>query len=83
MYVVVGILPVRDLYKQIDWPIIILLGDFFLSRGEVRKAKEFYNNVLILKNLDEISIVDFDHTEVVRHPLVTKIVKAYDDVKND
>jgi len=26
MYVVVGILPVRDLYKQIDWPIIVLLG---------------------------------------------------------
>ena len=32
---------------------LFLLGDFFLSRGEVRKAKEFYNNVLILKNLDE------------------------------
>ena len=29
----------------------------------------------------EISIVDFDHNDVVRHPLVTKIVKAYDDVK--
>ena len=26
MYVFVGILPVRDLYKQIDWPIIVLLG---------------------------------------------------------
>ena len=33
----------------------------------------------LLKNLNEISIVDFDHTDVVRHPLVTKIVKAYDD----
>ena len=32
----------------------------------------------LLKNLDEISIVDFDHNDVVRHPLVTKIVKAYD-----
>ena len=37
----------------------------------------------LLKNLDEISIVDFDHTDVVRHPLVTKIVKAYDDFKDD
>jgi phosphate starvation-inducible protein PhoH len=27
--------------------------------------------------------VDFDHTDVVRHPLVTKIVKAYDDFKDD
>jgi len=26
MYVFVGILPIRDLYKQIDWPIIVLLG---------------------------------------------------------
>ena len=31
----------------------------------------------ILGHLDEISIIDFDHTDVVRHPLVAKIVKAY------
>ena len=31
----------------------------------------------ILGHLDEISIVDFDHRDVVRHPLVSKIVKAY------
>ena len=37
----------------------------------------------LLKNLDEISIVDFDHTDVVRHSLVTKIVKAYEDAKDD
>ena len=37
----------------------------------------------LLKNLNEISIVDFDHTDVVRHPLVTKIVKAYDDFKDN
>ena len=37
----------------------------------------------LLKNLDEISVVDFEHTDVVRHPLVTKIVKAYDDFKYD
>ena len=35
----------------------------------------------LLKNLNEISVIDFDHKDVVRHPLVTKIVKAYDDVK--
>ena len=33
----------------------------------------------ILKNLNEVSIIDFDHTDVVRHPLVTKIVKLYED----
>ena len=31
----------------------------------------------LLGHLKEISIVDFDHTDVVRHPLVSKIVKAY------
>ena len=33
----------------------------------------------ILGNLNEISVVDFDHKDVVRHPLVSKIVKAYSD----
>ena len=31
----------------------------------------------LLAHLDEISVVDFDHSDVVRHPLVSKIVKAY------
>jgi len=31
----------------------------------------------LLGHLKEISIVDFDHFDVVRHPLVSKIVKAY------
>ena len=33
----------------------------------------------LLGNLREISVIDFDHTDVVRHPLVSKIVKAYSD----
>ena len=37
----------------------------------------------ILGNLNEISVVDFDHSDVVRHPLVSKIVKAYSDNSND
>ncbi len=37
----------------------------------------------ILGHLKEISVVDFDHTDVVRHPLVSKIVKAYSDKKTD
>ena len=31
----------------------------------------------LLSHLDEISVIDFDHSDVVRHPLVSKIVKAY------
>ncbi len=33
----------------------------------------------LLGHLEEISVVDFDHKDVVRHPLVSKIVKAYSD----
>ena len=31
----------------------------------------------LLGHLNEISVVDFNHADVVRHPLVSKIVKAY------
>jgi phosphate starvation-inducible PhoH-like protein len=33
----------------------------------------------LLGHLNEISVVNFDHKDVVRHPLVSKIVKAYSD----
>ncbi len=31
----------------------------------------------LLAHLNEISVINFDHLDVVRHPLVSKIVKAY------
>tara|TARA_Y100000590_G_scaffold361776_1_gene418596 strand:+ start:468 stop:1481 length:1014 start_codon:yes stop_codon:yes gene_type:complete len=31
----------------------------------------------ILKNINEIKFVEFDHNDVVRHPLVSKIIQAY------
>jgi phosphate starvation-inducible protein PhoH and related proteins len=37
----------------------------------------------ILKNIKEISVVNFDHQDVIRHPLVTKIVEAYQKNSND
>ena len=37
----------------------------------------------LLGHLKEISVVDFDHSDVVRHPLVSKIVKAYSDKNSD
>jgi len=37
----------------------------------------------LLGHLDEIAVVDFDHSDVVRHPLVSKIVKAYSDKDHD
>ncbi len=37
----------------------------------------------LLGHLKEISVVDFDHRDVVRHPLVSKIVKAYSDQSSE
>ena len=37
----------------------------------------------ILKNIKEISVINFDHQDVMRHPLVTKIVEAYQKNTDD
>ncbi|MBD1172049.1 PhoH family protein [Pelagibacterales bacterium SAG-MED05] len=37
----------------------------------------------ILKELKEIKIIEFDHTDVVRHPLVSKIIRAYQKKSTD
>ncbi len=37
----------------------------------------------ILKELEEIKIIEFDHNDVVRHPLVSKIIRAYQSKSTD
>ena len=37
----------------------------------------------ILKNIKEISVINFDHQDVMRHPLVTKIIEAYQKNTHD
>ena len=37
----------------------------------------------ILKGLNEIKNIEFDHTDVVRHPLVSKIIRAYQKKSTD
>jgi|TARA_B100000768_G_scaffold148989_1_gene143134 phosphate starvation-inducible PhoH-like protein len=37
----------------------------------------------VLEKIKEVKIVDFDHTDVVRHPLVAKIIQAYQKNSND
>ncbi len=37
----------------------------------------------ILKDLKEIKIIEFDHYDVVRHPLVSKIIRAYQKRSTD
>ena len=47
------------------------------SQSGLMKSKE------ILKDLKEIKIVEFDHKDVVRHPLVSKIIRAYQKKSTD
>lgn len=37
----------------------------------------------ILDRIEEIKIIEFDHNDVVRHPLVSKIIKAYQEKADD
>ena len=37
----------------------------------------------ILKKIKEIKIIEFDHNDVVRHPLVSKIISAYQNKSTD
>ena len=37
----------------------------------------------ILSNLKEIKMIEFDHNDVVRHPLVSKIIRAYQTKSTD
>ena len=52
------------------------------------KKSNIQTNILIktkaiLKGIKEISVINFDHQDVMRHPLVTKIVEAYQKHTND
>ena len=42
-----------------------------------KKESGLIKSKKILKDLKEIKIIEFDHNDVVRHPLVSKIIKAY------
>ena len=37
----------------------------------------------ILKNIKEIKLIEFDHNDVIRHPLVSKIIRAYQNKSTD
>ena len=48
-----------------------------------KKQSGLIESQTILKGIKEISIINFDHQDVVRHPLVTKIVEAYQKNTDD
>ena len=54
--------------------------------SDVYKAKDHvlgrFVAIKVLKNVDDIGFVYLDNRDVVRHPLVQKIVKAYEEYEN-
>jgi len=48
-----------------------------------KKQSGLIESQSILKGIKEITVINFDHQDVVRHPLVTKIVEAYQKNSND
>ncbi len=62
---------------------IVINGDPSQIDLPNKKMSGLNRSKKLLGHLKEISVVDFDHTDVVRHPLVSKIVKAYSDKNSD
>ena len=62
---------------------IVINGDPSQIDLPNKSLSGLYRSKKILGNLKEISVVDFDHKDVVRHPLVSKIVKAYSHQSSD
>jgi len=48
-----------------------------------KKQSGLVKSQSILKDIEEISVINFDHQDVMRHPLVTKIVEAYQKNTDD
>ncbi len=58
---------------------IVINGDPSQIDLPNKSLSGLYRSKKLLRHLKEISVVDFNHKDVVRHPLVSKIVKAYSD----
>ena len=70
---------------------ILVVDDDDGIRSLVKKYLNENNYLVTTANsaedaVEKIKIIEFDHEDVVRHPLVSKIIKAYQnkniDVKN-
>ena len=62
---------------------IVINGDPSQIDLPNKSLSGLYRSKKLLAHLKEISVVDFNHKDVVRHPLVSKIVKAYSDQSSD
>ena len=61
----------------------IITGDITQKDLPQGKISGLEIGIRVLKNVDEISVVKLTHADVVRHPLVQKIVKAYENYESE
>ncbi len=62
---------------------IVINGDPSQIDLPNKSLSGLYRSKKLLGHLKEISVIDFNHKDVVRHPLVSKIVKAYSDQSSE
>lgn len=62
---------------------MVVVGD--LSQTDLERGIQsgLQDAVARLKNLDEIGIVEFSEKDIIRHPLLIKIIKAYEKKSTD
>lgn len=56
----------------------IVTGDLTQIDLPNKNKSGLIHAITILKSIEGISIIEFDHRDIIRHKLVTSIVKAYD-----
>jgi phosphate starvation-inducible PhoH-like protein len=61
---------------------VIITGDLTQKDLPVGQKSGLEHSVRILKSIDDIGFSYLTSQDVVRHPLVQKIVKAYDDFES-
>ena len=61
---------------------VVITGDLTQKDLPHEQASGLDTALKVLKNVNEIAICRLTSSDVVRHPLVQKIVKAYDDYEN-
>jgi len=62
---------------------IVINGDPSQIDLNNKKQSGLLQSKRILADIKEIKCIEFDHTDVVRHPLVSKIIQAYQQKTDD
>lgn len=58
---------------------VVVTGDITQIDLKEKHTSGLLTSIEILKNIDGIKFCKFDESDIVRHPLVSKIIKAYEE----